>query len=60
MPNVTIDPARCDASPLCPVFRACPRGAVTRVSGGYAIDQSVCTACGACIRVCPTGAVRLS
>jgi ferredoxin len=60
MNTVTIDLARCDASPFCPAKRVCPTGAITPVAGGYTTDQSKCTGCGACIRVCPMGAVRFS
>jgi ferredoxin len=60
MSTVTIDLKRCDASPFCPVKRVCPSGAVKGVPGGYSVDESKCTGCGACIRVCPMGAVRFS
>ena len=60
MPTVSIDLKRCDASPFCPVKRVCPKGAVKPVPGGYSVDQSKCTDCGACIRVCPMGAVQFS
>jgi Fe-S-cluster-containing hydrogenase component 2 len=57
MSNIRIDLDRCDASPLCPVRRVCPNGAVTPVAGGYAINSDSCTACGVCIQTCPMGAV---
>jgi ferredoxin len=60
MSKITIDLPRCDASPFCPVRRVCPRDAVKPVAGGYSVDQNQCTACGACIRACPMGAVRFS
>ena len=58
MTNITIDAASCDNSPYCPVKRVCPRDAVIPAPGGYAIDTSRCSSCGACLRVCPMGAVR--
>lgn len=60
MSKVSIDLPRCDASPFCPARRVCPNGAVGPVPGGYTVDAEKCTGCGVCIRVCPTGAVRLS
>jgi ferredoxin len=60
MATVEIDLKRCDASPFCPVKRVCPKGAVMPVMGGYTIDPDKCTACGACIRACPMGAVHFS
>ncbi|MDR3685767.1 MAG: 4Fe-4S binding protein [Coriobacteriia bacterium] len=58
--TVAIDLKRCDASPFCPVKRICPSGAVSAVPGGYTVDASKCTGCGACIRVCPMGAAQFS
>lgn len=60
----TIDPARCDRSPGCPVRRVCPQGAVYRLESGgrpgaWAIDPALCSGCGSCVRVCPTGAVTM-
>jgi ferredoxin len=60
MSTATIDLKRCDASPFCPVKRACPQGAVTSVPGGYTVEEDACTGCGACVRVCPMGAVQFS
>jgi Fe-S-cluster-containing hydrogenase component 2 len=60
MSRITIDLPRCDASPLCPARRVCPRGAIVPVPGGYTVDQEKCTACGVCMRACPMGAVELS
>lgn len=60
MSPITVDLARCDASPFCPVKRMCPSDAVSPTLGGYVINQDRCTSCGACIRVCPMGAVRVS
>jgi len=57
----TIDPARCDRSPACPARRVCPQGAVSRSGWGpWEIDPQLCTGCGACIRVCPTGAISIN
>lgn len=57
MSTFAIDLNRCDASPYCPARRACPSEAVTPVPGGYAIDSERCTDCGACVTMCPMGAV---
>lgn len=59
MPTVTIDQNRCDRQPGCPARRACATGAIVPHEGGYTVDREKCTGCGACVRVCPTGAVNL-
>lgn len=54
----------CDRSPMCPVRRVCPNDAVYMLTEGpyaraWAVDPDRCTGCGACVRVCPAGAVSL-
>jgi len=39
---------------------ACPRGALTRVSGGIAAGAGDCDGCGLCVPACPTGALEVS
>jgi Fe-S-cluster-containing hydrogenase component 2 len=54
----TINPRRCPQNHRCPAIRSCPTGAISQA--GYAapvIDKAKCIDCGACARVCPTGAM---
>lgn len=39
----------------------CPTGAITRdASGAVALDEALCTGCGACAKACPWDAIRLA
>ncbi|NTU72221.1 MAG: 4Fe-4S binding protein [Coriobacteriia bacterium] len=58
MTTVTIDQSRCDRNPGCPSRRSCPAGAIVPADGGFKVIEEKCTGCGACIRVCPMGAVK--
>lgn len=54
----------CDKSPFCPVTKACPTNAVTRIKQGFlkidiAYDSAKCIGCGQCIKVCPHAAFAL-
>ncbi|MZP30204.1 4Fe-4S dicluster domain-containing protein [Heliobacterium undosum] len=63
---VTIDYSICDRMKGCPPARRCPVQAIIPVGGGgffnrkvdrWEIDESKCTGCGICIRVCPQNAI---
>lgn len=58
MPLVTIADALCDNSPFCPARRSCPKTAIVPNGGSYMVQEEKCTGCGACIRVCPMGAIQ--
>ena len=58
MSLVTIQEARCDNSPFCPARRACPKGAIVPNGNAYMVVDSKCTGCGACMRMCPMGAIN--
>lgn len=67
MTTFAIDQERCDRSPHCPARRVCPKGAIIAAPGGaypgasgYTVREDACAGCGLCMRVCPTGAVRIS
>ncbi len=38
---------------------ACKVKAITQLEKGVCVDKSSCTLCGACIKACPTGALRI-
>ena len=58
MPLVTISETLCDNSPFCPARRACPTGAIVRNGIVYKVVEDKCTGCGACMRMCPMGAIQ--
>jgi Fe-S-cluster-containing hydrogenase component 2 len=58
MPLVSILEARCDNSPFCPARRACPKGAIVPNGIAFKVVEEKCTGCGACMRVCPMGAIQ--
>ena len=60
MPLVAISENRCDNSPFCPSRRVCPSGAIVPNANGtaYTVIEAKCTGCGACMRVCPMGAIQ--
>ena len=37
----------------------CPDLAISRVSGGYAVNGDYCKGCGICVRECPTGSMEM-
>lgn len=58
MKKAKFNEAKCDRSPLCPVVRVCPTGAVTKIKEGFlkirvSYDASKCVGCGKCTQVCP-------
>ena len=58
---VLIDQRVCDNSPGCSAIRVCPKDAIIydRKAGKITADNSRCTSCGICQRVCPAGAVKV-
>lgn len=58
---VLIDQRVCDNSPGCSAIRVCPKDAIIydRKKGKIVEDNSRCTSCGICQRVCPAGAVKV-
>lgn len=64
-PKVTyhIDTEKCSMCDICFVDFGCPAIVVRQADDGskiYAIDQGLCTQCGACASVCPFGAIIAS
>ncbi|MBP6491618.1 MAG: 4Fe-4S binding protein [Clostridia bacterium] len=64
MKKAKFSESKCDRSPLCPVSRVCPTGAVTRVKEGFlkiriSYDESKCVGCGKCAKICPHAAFSL-
>ena len=60
-PEVEFFEGRCIPCGRC--LKACNRGAINpdlAVASGYKIDKSLCDECGACVRSCPTEALRLT
>jgi Fe-S-cluster-containing dehydrogenase component len=56
--------AKCDKSHFCPVTKACPTNAVTRIKQGFmkidiAYDAAKCIGCGNCIKSCPHAAFAM-
>lgn len=65
MQKAYIDPNNCDASPFCPVKRACPVLAVTQEKKGFLrafvpiVQKDKCIGCRKCLDFCPHNAVRM-
>ncbi len=65
MKKAVINKNKCDHSPFCPVKRVCLAGAVTQKTSLFlraevpVIDESKCTGCGQCAKVCPHRAITL-
>jgi len=54
-----VEAGRCTAWRGCTLcFSSCPQGAITLGEGAASIEKAKCTACGACLPVCPLGAIR--
>ena len=53
-----IDPSKCIGADKCRLCRdSCPLQAISADEDGVTIDASICIGCGACLAVCPWGAV---
>jgi ferredoxin len=51
---------KCPQNHRCPALRACPVKALTQEGMlAPAVDEDLCTDCGLCTDVCPTGALAL-
>lgn len=57
---IIINQRACDRSPGCPAVRSCPNGALryNPVLNRVEVNNEECLECAACVRRCPTGAVR--
>lgn len=54
----SIDPSKCTGTEKCRLCRdSCPLQAITIDEDGATIDANLCCGCGACLAVCPWGAV---
>lgn len=57
---IHIDAARCPQNHRCPLLTLCPVGAITQVGNGLpVIDETLCIACGKCVRHCGMEAIIL-
>lgn len=57
--SINVELARCPQNHPCPAVRVCPVGALSQE--GFAapkVDDEKCTDCGACVKFCPTGALK--
>ena len=65
MNKAYIDPMKCDKSPMCPARRSCPEKAISQEKLGIfrrgvaVVDPEKCVSCGACLKMCPHGAIAL-
>ena len=63
MNKAYIDPNKCDRSAMCPARRSCPEKAIAQEKLGFikrgvaVVDTEKCVSCGACIKMCPHGAI---
>ena len=66
MKKASIDPVKCDKSPLCPAKRSCPVQAITQEKKGLfgfeasKVDPEKCIGCGKCLKNCPGRAITLA
>ena len=66
--HVRVDPLEglheigyCHQCKRAPCAQACPQEAIQPTEGGYwAVEEALCTGCGACAEACPFGAIVLS
>ncbi len=59
MPLVTISRSPLRQQPVLPVLGECaPRARSSRNGTAYTVVEEKCTGCGACMRVCPMGAIQ--
>ncbi|MBN1988253.1 MAG: 4Fe-4S binding protein [Bacteroidales bacterium] len=60
MNSIEVNESRCPKNHPCPVVMYCPAGAITQKDYYSApeIDESLCTKCGRCLRMCGYGAFQ--
>lgn len=57
---ITVIAAKCPQNHKCPAVRACPVKAISQERlAAPEVDNDLCTDCGRCTQVCPTGALTL-
>lgn len=65
MNKAYIDPRKCDSSIMCPARRSCPEKAISQEKLGIlrrgvaVVDSEKCVSCGACLKMCPHGAIAM-
>ena len=57
---VRIDPVLCPKTHRCPLLKLCPVGAIGQEGNGLpVIDDTLCIACGKCVKYCGMQAITL-